>query len=85
MIDNYYLYKNINELDLHGCNRYEAIYKVDCFIKENIILKNHLVKIFHGKGNYILKEEIHKYLKNNKKVITYKLDLFNDGVTIVEI
>ena len=25
------------------------------------------------------------YLKNNKKVITYKLDLFNDGVTIVEI
>ena len=78
MIDNYYLYKNINELDLHGCNRYEAI-------KENIILKNHLVKIIHGKGNYILKEEIHKYLKNNKKVITYKLDLFNDGVTIVEI
>ena len=57
MIDNYYLYKNINEL----------------------------VKIIHGKGNYILKEEIHKYLKNNKKVITYKLDLFNDGVTIVEI
>ena len=62
MIDNYYLYKNINELDLHGCNRYEAIYKVDSFIKENIILKNHLVKIIHGKGNYILKEEIHKYL-----------------------
>ena len=30
-------------------------------------------------------EEIHKYLKNNKKVISYKLDLFNDGVTIVEI
>ena len=56
MIDNYYLYKNINELDLHGCNRYEAIYKVDSFIKENIILKNHLVKIIHGKGNYILKE-----------------------------
>ena len=49
------------------------------------MLKNHLIKIIHGKGNHILKEEIHKYLKNNKKVISYKLDLFNDGVTIVEI
>ena len=37
--------------------------------KKEVILKNHLVKIIHGKGNYILKEEIHKYLKNNKKVI----------------
>ena len=60
MIDNYYLYKNINELDLHGCNRYEAIYKVDSFIKDKIVLKKHLIKIIHGKGNHLLKEEIHK-------------------------
>ena len=55
MIDNYYLYKNIEELDLHGCNRYEAIVKVDSFINDN------------------------------KKVVAYKLDLYNDGVTIIEI
>ncbi len=85
MIDNYYLYKNIEELDLHGCNRYEAIVKVDSFINDNKKLNRHLLKIIHGKGNYILKTEVHKYLKNNKKVVAYKLDLYNDGVTIIEI
>lgn len=85
MINNYMLYSNLPELDLHENNRFEAIVKVEEFINNNIRLKNHLIKIIHGKGQYVLKENIHKYLKQNKKVIAYKLDLYNDGVTIVEI
>lgn len=85
MIDNYMLYKNLPTLDLHGCNRYEAKIKVEEFINENIVLKNHLIIVIHGKGLNILKQEIHKYLKTNKKIINYKIDVFNDGQTIIEI
>ena len=85
MIDNYVLYKNLPELDLHEMNRFEAKIKVEEFINENIKLQNHLLKIIHGKGTYILKNSIHEYLKTNKKVIAYKIDVFNDGTTIVEI
>ncbi len=85
MIDNYMLYKKLPILDLHGCNRYEAKILVDEFINDNIKLKNHLIIIIHGKGLNILKTEINKYLKTNKKVIAFKIDVFNDGQTIVEI
>ena len=85
MIDNYMLYKNLPELDLHGCNRYEAKIKVEEFINDNKKLGNHLIKIIHGKGLNILKNEIHKYLKSNKNIVNYKIDVFNDGVTIIEI
>ena len=35
MIDSYYLFKNIPSIDLHEMNRYEAVMKVEYFIKEN--------------------------------------------------
>ena len=85
MIDNYILYKDLPELDLHEMNRYEAKIKVEEFINDNIKLKTHLIKIIHGKGSYILKNTLHEYLKTNKKVVAYKIDIFNDGVTIIEI
>ena len=55
MIDNYVLYKNLPSLDLHGENRESALVLVNEFIKDNIKLKNRLIKITHGKGTYILK------------------------------
>ena len=33
----------------------------------------------------ILKNEVHKYLKSSDLVVSYKVDLFNDGVTVVEL
>ena len=85
MIDLYYLYKNLPSIDLHGMNRFEAIEKVDGFIKENIVLKKQLVSVIHGKGSGILKKSLYDYLKNNKNVIAYKLDIYNDGQTIIEL
>lgn len=85
MIDDYVLYKNLPELDLHENNRFEATVKVEEFINNNLKLGNHLLRIIHGKGTYILKNTVHEYLKKNKKVIAFKVDVFNDGVTIVEI
>lgn len=85
MIENYMLYKNIPELDLHGENRFSAILLVNEFINDNQKLGNNLVKVVHGIGTGILKEEIHKFLKQSKKVTAYKTDIFNQGVTIIEI
>lgn len=85
MIDNYMLYTNIPLIDLHGNDRYSAIYLANEFINDNFKLNNKLVKIVHGKGEGILKDELHKFLKTKKEVKEYKLDLFNSGITIVEL
>ena len=56
---------------------------VNEFINDNIKLKNRKIVFIHGKGAGILKKVIHEYLKNDKRVLEYKTDNLNDGVTIV--
>lgn len=85
MIDNYILYKNLPTLDLHGENRYNALVLTEEFIKDNLRLGNKLIIIIHGIGQGILKENIHKFLKTKKEVKVYKTDIFNPGVTIIEL
>ena len=85
MIDNYMIYKNLPTMDLHGEDRISAVLKTKEFINDNLKLKNKLIIIIHGVGRGILKEEIHKYLKHNKNVISFKIDIFNKGMTIIEL
>ena len=72
-------------IDLHGLDRDSARVKVNEFINDNIILKNDIVVIIHGIGNGILKEEVHRVLRNNKSVLDYKIFYNNIGTTIVKI
>lgn len=85
MIDNYMIYKNLPQLDLHGQNRYSARVEINEFINNSNKLNNKLIIIVHGKGKSILKDETHKLLKTNRLVKNYKIDIFNDGQTIVEL
>lgn len=85
MIDDYILFKNLPTLDLHGEDRVGASVKVISFINDNYKLRNKLLLIIHGKGLGILKNEVFNTLKHNKHVKTYKLDIFNEGTTIVEL
>lgn len=85
MIDNYMLYNNIPTLDLHENDRYSAIYLSNEFINDNLKSGNKLIKIIHGKGEGILKRELHKFLKTKKEVKDYKLDMYNEGATIIEL
>ncbi len=73
------------KLDLHGMDRVSAKISVEEFINDNIKLRNKKIIIIHGKGYGILKDEVYKYLKNNKNVLDYKLDSFNIGCTIVNL
>ena len=79
------LFNNLPSIDLHGEDKITAVIKTKEFINDNIKLKNKLIVIIHGIGKGILKDEIHKYLKTDRNVIGYKLDIFNKGVTIIEL
>ena len=76
---------NLPSIDLHGFDRESATLAVKDFIHENNIMGNKIVIVIHGKGHGILRESILSYLKNDKLVLSYKLDNFNDGITIIEL
>lgn len=78
-------YATYSVIDLHGMDKETALYKTKEFIDDNMKLKNYNIIIIHGKGTGILKRSVHEYLKNDKRVIEYKIDNFNDGETIVKI
>lgn len=75
---------NLPHLDLHGEYVDSAIFLVDDFIKDNIKLRNYKIVIIHGKGSNILKNSIHEYLKKDRRVDNYYLDI-NIGQTVVEL
>lgn len=72
-------------IDLHGYDRVSARIKTDEFISDSIKLKRKKVVIIHGKGTGIVKEEVYKFLKNNKNILSYNLYWNNPGATIVEL
>ena len=72
-------------LDLHGEVSSLVEVLVNEFIKENYQLKNNTLVIVHGKSSNILKNEVHRVLKENKYVESYKLDNWNIGSTIVNL
>lgn len=73
------------KLDLH--NEVVAMVEVlvNEFINDNYLMKNELLRIIHGKSTNILTKEVHRVLKLNEKVISFKLNNWNLGETIVEI
>ncbi len=83
MINDYYLERVIPTLDLHGLSRDIARSNLIEFIKDNVKLKYKYIRIVHGIGEGILKEEVHDTLEKSKDVIDYKLEINNPGSTIV--
>lgn len=76
---------SLPKLDLHGEDRDTARILVEEFLEYNYMLGQTEVLIIHGIGEGILKKEVHKVLKNNKKVVEFGLDMFNPGCTIARL
>lgn len=76
---------NLPKLDLHGYDRETARVAINDFINDNIKLKNEILLIVHGIGSGILKNTTLKVLKDNNKVVEYKLFYYNPGCTIVRV
>lgn len=83
-IDNPF-YNSYPIVDLHGEDKIGAIIKVKELISDSIKLKKYDIIVVHGRGEGILKKEIHNYLKTDKRVVSFKTDIFNDGMTIIKI
>ena len=83
MINDYYLERNIPTLDLHGLSHDIARSNLIEFIKENVKQEKKYLRVIHGIGEGILKEEVHLELKTNKYVSDYKIEIGNPGSTIV--
>ena len=74
---------NVHFLDIHGYDRLGAVAMIKNFIDNEERIESKKVVIVHGKGEGILKKATHEYLKKDKRVLEYKIDIFNDGQTIV--
>lgn len=70
-------------LDLHGEEVALVYALVNVFINDNIKMGNKEIVIIHGKSTNILTKEVHKVLKENKKVAQFYLNNWNLGETIV--
>lgn len=79
------LYSNLPQLDLHGIDRDYARILINDFIRDNYQIRNYKLLIIHGIGTGILRKTTQITLKNNKYVLTYKIDNFNPGTTVVEL
>ena len=75
---------NLPTIDLHGEIVDSARVLINDFVNDNIKLKKYKIVLIHGKGGYILRDFIHDYLKKDKRVEKYYLDI-NTGQTIVEL
>lgn len=72
-------------LNLHGETRDTCVFLVEDFIRDNIKLKNEYIGIIHGRSSDILKNRVHDILKCNKYVDSFKVDIFNPGITIIKL
>ena len=77
-----------SEINVIGMNVDEAIFVIDKYLDDCAIAKLSPVRIVHGKGTGKLREGIHKYLKTNLHVKSFRLGTFGEGemgVTVVEL
>lgn len=77
-----------SELNVIGLNVDEAIFVIDKYLDDCAIAKLSPIRIVHGKGTGKLREGIHKFLKTNPHVKSYRLGTFGEGemgVTVVEL
>ena len=77
-----------SEINVIGLNVDEATFMIDKYLDDCSIAKLSPVRIVHGKGTGKLREGIHKFLKTNPHVKSFRLGTFGEGemgVTVVEL
>lgn len=76
---------SLPKLDLHGFDRETARVAVMDFIRDNKKQKIQFINIVHGIGSGIIKESVHRELRNNHDVEEFKTFYYNQGCTIVKL
>ena len=76
------------EVDIRGKTADEGLMDVESFLDSCILSGLKIVTIIHGKGTGVLREAVHRYLKQCKFVKSYRLGVYGEGeagVTVVEL
>ena len=76
------------ELNLLGMTTEEAVHAVDKYLDEARMAHLSSVRIVHGKGTGALRNAVHKYLRSQHSIRSFRLGAFGEGdagVTIVEL
>ena len=76
------------EINLLGKTVDEAVAELDKYLDDASLAHLSSVRIVHGKGTGALRAGIHKYLKRQKHVKSFRLGAFGEGdagVTIAEL
>ena len=76
---------NSPTLNVHGETRDTVGFIVNDFINDNVKMGTLYIGIIHGYSSTILKTKVHELLNKNKYVDSFKVDLFNPGLTIVKL
>lgn len=72
-------------IDVHGFTKETVYVPVSDFINDNIKLRNKKIVIIHGIGYGILRDEINRRFKRDKRVKKLYLSIDNAGCTIIEL
>ncbi len=76
------------EKDIRGMRTHDALQEIDRWVDNAIILGVSTLRLLHGKGNGILKEEVRRHLKPHSAIkgIKYeRVDLGGEGISIIEL
>jgi len=74
------------ELDLHRLTVEEAIPKIDTFLNDTYCAGLHYVRIIHGKGSGILRQEVGRYLTTHPLVKSHhSADRYGGGIGATEV
>ena len=68
-----------SEIDLRGKNIEEAIYELDKYIDDCVIVGLKKVNIIHGKGTGMLRKGIREYLRSDKRIKKVEDAAYNEG------
>ena len=76
------------ELDIRGMQTDEAIPVLERFIDNARMAKLNTITVIHGKGTGALRQAVHRNLRHEQRVKSFRLGRFGegeDGVTIIEL
>ena len=72
-------------LNVHGETCDTVVYFLESFIRDNVKLGNVYIGVIHGRSSNILRNRVHELLKKNRNVDSFRIDIWNPGMTIIEL